>query len=92
MQNAGGILDDQSEHYGLEKTDGFWNCLTLADIDEDGDMDFVAGNLGWNSRLKASKAQPVSPYIGDIDDNGSDEHIMTYFNQGKNTLLFRVTS
>jgi hypothetical protein len=49
------------------------------DIDGDGDIDIVAGNLGLNSRLKASHAQPVRLYYNDFDDNGIKEQIMTFY-------------
>jgi hypothetical protein len=62
---------------------GWWNFLLPCDIDQDGDVDFIAGNLGLNSRLKASKAEPVQMYYNDFDDNGKKEQILTYFLGGK---------
>jgi hypothetical protein len=69
--------------YGLGKTNGWWNTVAANDFDKDGDMDFVAGNLGWNSRLKASINEPVTLFVGDIDHNGGTDHLLTYFNGGK---------
>jgi hypothetical protein len=68
-----------------EMTDkkGWWNFLLPCDIDKDGDIDFIAGNLGWNSRLKASKQEPVRLYYNDFDDNGKEEQILTYYLDGK---------
>jgi hypothetical protein len=57
--------------------------LCLSDVDNDGDVDLVAGNLGLNSRLKASDTQPVRLYINDFDDNGNKEQIMTYYLDNK---------
>ena len=57
--------------------------LFPADVDDDGDIDIVAGNYGLNSRLKASVYQPVKLYINDFDDNGSTEQVMTYYVKGK---------
>ena len=62
---------------------GWWNFLLPADIDNDGDIDFIAGNLGWNSRLKASKREPVQLYYNDFDDNGKEEQVLTYYLGGK---------
>ncbi len=58
---------------------GWWNFVYPCDIDNDGDIDLVAGNLGLNSRLKASDAQPVRLYMNDFDDNGNKEQILTYY-------------
>jgi len=53
------------------------------DIDNDGDMDIIAGNLGLNSRLTASAGQPVRLYVCDLDNNGKKEQILTYYLKGK---------
>lgn len=58
---------------------GWWNCLLPVDIDNDGDIDLIAGNLGLNSRLKASKDKPVRMFYQDFDDNGKKEQVLTYF-------------
>ena len=72
---------------GLKKSNGFWNSVKSVDIDLDGDMDLVAGNWGQNSRLQASNSYPINLYVVDVDDNGSDETIVTYFYQGIETTL-----
>jgi hypothetical protein len=66
----------------LAKAVGFWNSLTAGDFDNDGDMDYVAGNLGLNSRLQASADQPVSVYAADYDKNGTLDPILSVFNGG----------
>lgn len=53
------------------------------DIDHDGDDDFVAGNLGLNSRVTATRQKPLSLYLGDFDSNGSSDHILVYYNGGE---------
>lgn len=80
----GGItayLNDKGQFSQKQLTDkkGWWNCLLPVDIDNDGDMDLIAGNLGLNSRLKATKDQPVRMYYQDFDDNGKKEQVLTYF-------------
>lgn len=62
---------------------GWWNFLLPCDIDNDGDIDFIAGNLGLNSRLKASVKQPVQMYYNDFDNNGKEEQILTYYLEGR---------
>ncbi|PWT72820.1 MAG: hypothetical protein C5B59_14900, partial [Bacteroidetes bacterium] len=62
---------------------GWWNFILPVDIDNDGDIDLVAGNLGLNSRLKASDKEPVRLYHCDLDDNGKKEQILSYYLEGK---------
>ncbi|NEL79572.1 MAG: VCBS repeat-containing protein, partial [Xanthomonas perforans] len=64
----------------LEKAVGFWNSLTAGDFDNDGDMDYVAGNLGLNNRFQASDSHPVSVYAADYDKNGTLDPILSFFN------------
>ncbi len=68
---------------GLEKSNGWWNTIEQADLDGDGDPDWVVGNLGLNSMLQASVDQPVSLYVNDFDDNGTVDPLMTYYRQGE---------
>lgn len=67
----------------LTNRKGWWTFLLPVDLDNDGDIDFIAGNLGKNSRLQASVDQPVQMYYNDFDDNGKKEQILTYYLGGK---------
>jgi hypothetical protein len=62
---------------------GWWNFILPVDIDNDGDMDFVAGNFGLNSRLKASEKEPVCMYYNDFDNNGKKDQVLTYYLKGE---------
>lgn len=59
------------------KTNGWWNTIVAVDIDQDGDLDLVAGNLGLNSNLKASQQTPVELYVKDFDASGQIKQIIT---------------
>lgn len=67
----------------LENTSGWWNSITGGDFDNDGDIDYVAGNLGLNSIYKASVDEPVSVVAKDFDNNGSVDAILCRYIQGK---------
>ena len=65
------------------KETGWWNFVQVLDVDNDGDKDIIAGNMGLNSRLKASDDQPVTMYYEDFDRNDTNEQVLTYFLKGK---------
>ncbi|SHH76749.1 Repeat domain-containing protein [Chryseolinea serpens] len=62
---------------------GWWNSITGGDVDNDGDTDYVLGNLGRNALFQASDEEPVSLYAKDFDGNGSMDPIVTRYIQGK---------
>lgn len=69
----------------LQKTNGWWNSIKANDFDKDGDLDFIAGNWGLNTRLQASKNEPITLYSNDFDDNGTIDPVITYFYQKQET-------
>jgi hypothetical protein len=73
--------------FPLPESNGWWNCILPLDFDQDGDIDFIAGNLGMNTKLKASEKEPVRILIQDFDDNGKKEQILLYFKDGQEILL-----
>ena len=73
---------------GIPNTEGWWNRIKATDIDDDGDIDFVLGNMGLNSQLKATEKEPVSLYYKDFDGNGSIDPILTSFVEGTEYPVF----
>ncbi len=62
---------------------GWWNFILPVDLNNNGNIDFIAGNLGLNSRLSASEKEPVRLYYYDFDGNGKKEQILTYYLNGR---------
>ena len=84
FDNKAGKLEDISAKSGLENLSSMWSALVATDIDNDGDIDFVLGNCGYNNQFsKTNKDQPLQLYVNDFDGNGIIDPIMCYFIQGK---------
>jgi hypothetical protein len=83
-QDWGGILVFKNERGRklvkqemIPGSEGLWGCLKPADIDGDGDMDLITGNMGLNSKIKASSENPAFLQVGDFDKNGVVEQIIS---------------
>lgn len=85
--NQGQKFSDQSSAYGLMNTEGFWNSISAGDLDSDGDMDYILGNKGMNSQIRATQARPFTIYMNDFDGNGVQDPVCTYYIGGKESVL-----
>lgn len=77
--NEDGVLTERLSTDGLAHSNGFWNTVEIADLDNDGDMDLIIGNRGENSFFKATPEKPVQMFVNDFDQNGDIEHIITTY-------------
>ncbi len=85
FHNDGGVLT-REEPAGLLKSEGWWNSIDGGDLDNDGDTDYILGNLGLNSKFVATKTEPLCIYAKDYDNDGKIDPVMCYFNDGENYL------
>ena len=81
-QNDDGQFEIQT-HQGLEVTSGWYYEVAADDMDGDGDMDLVVGNLGLNYKYKASQEEPFEVYSDDFDQNGSQDIVLSYYEHGE---------
>ena len=80
-QENGGFVDRTAES-GLAGSEGWWNSITVADLNADGRPDLVLGNLGLNSYIRASAKEPARLYVGDLGNSGALEQILTFYKHG----------
>ena len=67
----------------LDDTNGWWQSIKVVDIDNDGDQDYVLGNIGGNNKFHPTTKKPLHIYAKDFDDNGSFDIAMSKINRGK---------
>ena len=89
-RNNKGRLEEVTELLGLADTNGWWNSIAGGDFDQDGDIDYVLGNTGLNSRFRVSPEEPVRIYAADFDGNGLYDPLLTYYLQGREGLAIRM--
>ena len=74
---------EKLESETLEDTQGLWRAIEQVDIDQDGDLDYILGNLGKNNMLSLSPETPMYISTKDVDKNGSVDPLI--FNSQQNS-------
>jgi hypothetical protein len=89
FKNNGSTLTEITNQTGLQNFPGLWRSMVVTDIDHDGDLDIVAGNIGLNTPYHINSNQPAELIAKDFDGNHVIEDILCYYikdNDGKYVL------
>ena len=79
FENNEGALEEITANSGLENYQGWWTSLAAADLDNDGDVDYVAGNFGENLYFSCDNEHPLRIYGQDLDQNGSIDPLISCY-------------
>ena len=79
--NESGHFEDRSESWGLLERLGWWNGIAGADVDHDGDMDYVVTNFGLNTKYHVSVQKPALLYYGDFEGDGQKKLVEAEYEQ-----------
>lgn len=83
LRNDGGHFTETTEDLGLGNSTAWWWSITAGDFDGDGDPDFLVGNLGRNTKYKASMEKPFYVYGNDFDQNGINDVVLASYSGDK---------
>ncbi|WP_026899077.1 VCBS repeat-containing protein [Daejeonella oryzae] len=86
MNTKGKFSPDNS----LLKFKGWWSSLQISDINKDGKLDILAGNLGTNSKFKATEKEPLRIFVKDFDNNGTKECITSIYKSDHKSYVFHL--
>ena len=76
FHNNSGHFTEMTSVAGLDSSNGWWFSLKATDIDHDGDMDIVAGNIGLNNKFHPSAKKPFHVFCNDFDRNGTFDIVL----------------
>ncbi len=82
FRQEGGTFVERTKEAGLGGSEGWWNSVTVADVNGDGRADLVLGNLGLNSYLRATPDEPARMHVADFFNTGSLKQLITFYKGG----------
>ncbi|MCH8331360.1 MAG: VCBS repeat-containing protein [Bacteroidetes bacterium] len=81
--NNGNTFENRTADLGFEERTGWWNRIVQTDLDMDGRMDYVCGNLGLNYKYRVTEKEPLHVYCHDFDSSGTFDIVLGYYNGGE---------
>ncbi len=82
LENDNNTFKNVTSKKYLKNTVGWWYSIEKSDLDNDGDLDFIIGNLGLNYKYKATPEKTFDVYANDFDNNNSQDIVLGYY-EGK---------
>lgn len=86
LMNNKGVFEKKEQ----KNTNGFWQSIAAKDLDNDGDVDIVLGNLGLNTQYQATENEPTTLTVKDFDGNGKIDPIISTYIQGKSYPIYSL--
>lgn len=83
FSNENGTFTNVTEKYLPESIEGLWRTIQPADINKDGNIDYLLGNWGLNSKFHASREFPLKMYVDDFDGDGQIETLIALEKKGE---------
>src|SRR5690606_21783318 len=87
FENREGTLTERSDFQALQRSNGWWCSILPADVDQDGDIDFLLGNAGTNMQFRASPDEPIELFAADFNHDGAVDPLVNYYIQGRSYPL-----
>ncbi|MCF6351820.1 MAG: FG-GAP-like repeat-containing protein [Cyclobacteriaceae bacterium] len=79
FKNKKGTLTKLKGNSTLSNSDGWWFSIAEGDVNKDGRMDYIVGNLGENYKYKAKPGAPFRLFSNDFDNDGSLDIVLSYY-------------
>lgn len=76
-------LQEVTNQTGVAEMSGFWRSLTTCGPDQEGNIDFVAGNLGDNNRYQVTSQTPLKLYAADLDEDNLIDPVRFYYRRNQ---------
>jgi hypothetical protein len=83
LRNTATGFENVTEKSGLADITGWWSALTIADVNADGRLDLIAGNVGLNTKYHASASEPAVLFSGEFDGSGNTRIVEAHYENGK---------
>ena len=82
LKNDGVQFIDVSSNYGTDQLKGWWYSIEESDFNGDNRPDYLVGNIGLNTKFKASDDKPFHINTNDFDDDNDQDIVLSTYYKG----------